>query len=98
VKLLPLGVLAFALGWWSAQPPETEVYSATFLIRAEDGYGNGKKDGIQYFALQRMDSNEIDSATLAIDADLPLAKHMSALSGNRVRLTLADAGLRTLQR
>jgi hypothetical protein len=98
MKLLPLGVLAFALGWWSAQPAEQDVYSAHFAVTVEPGYGNGKTDGIQYFALQRIESREIDTASLAIDADLPLAKHLKTLVGQRVRITVADAGLRTLER
>lgn len=94
MKLLPLCVLTFVLGWWSAQPAETDVYSGHFLVKEEQQYG----PGIQFFALQRIESKDVDRAVCSIDGSLPLAKALHGLNGQRVRITLADAGLRTLER
>lgn len=66
---------------------ESPRYQADFRIAIEDGYSS-TKDGVQFIALQRIDSKEIDRATLAIDADLPLGKYLAANSSKRLRITV----------
>lgn len=76
-----------------------DAYRGTFKVIVESGY-NGGTDGIRFFALQRIDSKDVDRATLAIDADLPLGKAMLAVQGEKVRITIerVDDTLRVISR
>jgi hypothetical protein len=87
MKLLPLGTLAFALGFLVPQPT-TEIYRGDFFVSKEVGY-NGGTDGVQFFALSRI--GKIDMATCSIDANLPLAAALRLADGKRIRLTIDEA-------
>jgi hypothetical protein len=90
MKLLPLGVLAFALGWIVPQPT-TEIYRGEFMVVKHADYSSpgSKPDGIQFFALSRI--GKIDMATCSIDANLPLAAALRLADGKRIRLTIDEA-------
>jgi hypothetical protein len=66
---------------------ESPRYVGDFRIAFEPGYSN-TADGVQFIALQRIDSKAIDRAVLSIDADLPLAVALKALKDKRIRITV----------
>lgn len=76
---------------------ESPRYQGDFRVAFEPGYAN-TTDGIQFIALQRIDSKEIDRAVLSIDADLPLAVALKALKDTRVRITIESVEGTELQR
>lgn len=89
--------IVFVLALVSAMRAESPRYQADFRIAFEDGYSS-TKDGVQFIALQRIDSKEIDRAVLSIDADLPLAKALIALKSGKVRITVEAVPQPEMQR
>lgn len=89
-----IAILAYLSARGRAESPR---YEADFRIAIESGY-SATKDGVQFIALQRIDSKEIDRAVLSIDADLPLAKHLAKVAGSRVRITVEAVDAPELQR
>lgn len=75
---------------------ESPRYQGDFRVAFEPGYAN-TSDGIQFIALQRIDSKEIDRAVLSIDADLPLARYLAANKDKRLRLTVEAVETSALQ-
>ena len=76
---------------------ESPRYQADFRVAFEPGYAH-TADGIQFIALQRIDSKETDRAVLSIDANLPLAVALKALKDTRVRITIEAVEVTELQR
>ena len=92
-----VAVLAYVSYAQNGSDPSQPGYVGDFRIAVEPGYSN-TADGIQFIALQRIESKEIDRAVLSIDADLPLAKYLLAAKAGRVRITIAQVQPTELQK
>lgn len=82
--VLVLAVL-WCIGWIAvfAQPEQREFY---YRVSKETTFDF---KGIQFFHLKSADG----TATISVDGDVALAEALTALDGQRVRLTLENATL-----
>lgn len=85
ITILVFWIVA-VLAYLSARA-QSQAYVGDFRVAFESGYSN-TVDGIQFIALQRIDSKETDRAVLSIDANLPLARYLAANKDKRVRITV----------